>query len=119
MMRYMVHASCRVTYCQNKFVSSSRKASTPQPGLYVETVQEARLPISFKPVASKGGSTSMGTRWPYRLACVPELEVGLFCRHWLSGLSSCNLQTARPIVWIWSAVKDKKSVVICQSAYGD
>jgi hypothetical protein len=51
------------TYCQNKFVSSSRKASTEQPGLQLLTVQLAKLPISFSPKAagSNGGSISIGT----------------------------------------------------------
>lgn len=34
--------------CQYSEVSGSRSCSTPQPGLAVETVQEARLPISLR-----------------------------------------------------------------------
>lgn len=51
------------THCQNKLVSSSLNASTPQPGLQLLTVQLAKFPISFRPkaVASNGGSISMGT----------------------------------------------------------
>ena len=34
--------------CQNRLVSSLRSSGIPQPGLAVETVQEARLPISLR-----------------------------------------------------------------------
>lgn len=38
----------RGTYCQYNSVSSSRKAATPQPGFAVDTVQDAKFPISFR-----------------------------------------------------------------------
>lgn len=53
-----------IPYCQNKFVSSSRSARTPQPGLLLETVQLAKFPISFSPRAagSNNGVLSMVAR---------------------------------------------------------
>ena len=41
--------------CQNRLVSSLRSSGIPQPGLAVETVQEARLPISLRCVRDWGG----------------------------------------------------------------
>ena len=41
--------------CQNRLVSSLRSSGTPQPGFAVETVQEARLPISLRCVSEWEG----------------------------------------------------------------
>lgn len=63
-------------YCQNKPVSSFLKASTPHPGLQLETVQLARLPISFSPrdEGSKGGSVSVCADEGVSLVDGPRIE---------------------------------------------
>lgn len=66
-----------ITDCQNIAVSSSRRASTPQPGLQLLTVQLAKLPISLRPreVGSKGVSISIGTSIAGALAMLGKSRV--------------------------------------------
>ena len=74
-----------LTYCQNNCVSSCLKASTPEPGLQVLTVQLARFPISFKPsaVGSNSGSRSIGAT-PEEVSVSPNLNMR--CHNlWSSG----------------------------------
>lgn len=50
----LIVCGCGPSDCQYRFVSGERSSATPQPGLAVETVHDARFPISLRWVSCVG-----------------------------------------------------------------